>query len=317
VGVAPGVDKLVSVRVAAACGQIGNDDLITAMKWIVDNASLPAVANLSLGSEQPAGPSDEDVEDEIDAAIQAGIVVVVSAGNNQSDACDYSPSRMADVITVAASDSTDSFAASYPDGPTGSNFGPCVDLLAPGVGVVSAAAHVNQDTTCTNCTVSWSGTSMAAPHVSGIAAIILEEYPALTPAQVKDTILARSTVGKLSGLPSGTPDRLAFTPRLLLGGIDGPDLVWDTASYEWNAEHEGGDFTYAFEWSRRWRLHDWTGPWHVVGTEDKLELEIGWGSPDFELRLKVWSGSQQVTDLQYVTVLCEVECVQFIPHPPG
>jgi len=313
VGVAPGVDKLVSVRVAAACGGISSDDMITAMKWVVANASLPAVVNLSLESDDP----DEDVEDEIDAAIQAGIVVVAAAGNEASDACSYSPARMPDVITVAASDSTDSFAASYPNGPGGSNFGSCVDLLAPGVGVVSAAAHINEDTTCTSCTVSFSGTSMAAPHVSGIAALLLEEYPQLTPAQVKDTILARSTVGVLSGLPSGTPDRLAFTPRLLVGGIEGPDVVWDTASYEWDAEHEGGDFTYAFEWSRRWMMPGWTGPWHSVGTDDKLELEIGSGSTDFELRLQIWSGSQELTDFQYVTVLCEFECIESAPHPPG
>lgn len=131
------------------------------------NPSKPMVINMSLGA---PGTSTE-IRNAVDEAVAAGIVVVVAAGNQGVNACNYSPAFVPNAITVGALDQQDVR-------PTWSNFGSCVDLSAPGVSIVSASFMNDRSATIL------SGTSMAAPHVAGAAALYLQANPSWTPAQV-------------------------------------------------------------------------------------------------------------------------------------
>ncbi len=192
-GVAKGA-TVVPVRVLDCNGSGYNSDVIAGLDWIVAHhpAGTPAVANLSLG-----GAASSAVDTAIQAVMNDGVTAVVAAGNSAVDACGGSPARVPGAITVAASDSADR-QASF------SNFGSCVDLYAPGVGITSTY-H-----TSATATASMSGTSMAAPHAAGAAAVLLSQDPALSPAQVAGTLVSNTTAGVITGATSGTPNRLLF-----------------------------------------------------------------------------------------------------------
>jgi subtilisin family serine protease len=185
---------VIPVRVLGCNGSGYNSDVIAGLDWVASNhqTGTPAVANLSLGSTASAL-----VDAAVQGAIDDGVTVVVAAGNSAADACNSSPARVHDAITVAASDSTDR-QASF------SNFGSCVDLYAPGVAIKSAGI------TSTTATVTMSGTSMASPHTAGAAAAILSLSPALTPAAVSSGLIAGSTPNVVTAASPGTPNRLLF-----------------------------------------------------------------------------------------------------------
>jgi hypothetical protein len=176
-GVAKSV-TIVPVRVFA-CGvaQTPTSVIIAALAWIAadHDAGESAVANLSLG-----GPADAALDAAVNAVIADGVTVVVAAGNEATDACTVSPARVAGAVTVGAVDSSD-LLASF------SNRGSCVDLLAPGVSIVSSSYLA------ANGLRLMSGTSMASPHVAGAAALLLAEQPGLTPAQASATLTSRAT----------------------------------------------------------------------------------------------------------------------------
>ncbi|WP_236557621.1 S8 family peptidase [Arthrobacter sp. 9AX] len=192
-GVAKGA-TVVPVRVLDCNGSGYNSDVVAGLDWVAANhaAGTPAVVNLSLG-----GGASTAVDAAIQAVINDGVTAVVAAGNSAADACTSSPARVPGAVTVAASDSEDR-QASF------SNFGSCVDLYAPGVGITSASY------TSASATVSMSGTSMASPHVAGAAALLLSQNPALTPAQVAGALTSNATAGVVSGITGGTPNRLLF-----------------------------------------------------------------------------------------------------------
>lgn len=176
-GVAPGA-TVVPVRILDCDGSGTSTALDAAVEWIVDRHDnrTPAVANLSL-----IGPASDALDDAVLRMIDDGITVIVAAGNLGVDACSLSPARVPEVITVAASDQNDTR-------PTWSNFGPCVDLHAPGDRVTSLAPDGG--------TSLRSGTSIASPHVAGAAALILAENPDATPAEVSAQLnaAARSVI---------------------------------------------------------------------------------------------------------------------------
>jgi subtilisin family serine protease len=173
-GVAKGV-ALVSVRVFGCTGSTPFETIVAAVDWVTGNAVRPAVVNMSLG-----GPASAIADEAVANSIASGITYVLSAGNSNIDACNQSPARVPEAITVGATDAADT-RASF------SNWGGCVDLFAPGVSIQSAWY------TSATATTSLSGTSMAAPHVTGAVAQILSDQPSLTPTAISDLLFRRST----------------------------------------------------------------------------------------------------------------------------
>lgn len=191
-GVAKGV-RLHSVRVLDCAGSGTISGVIAGVDWVRINAQRPAVANMSLG-----GGASSALDTAVNNTINTGITFTLAAGNSNQNACNFSPARVAAGITVGATTSTDA-RASY------SNFGSCLDLFAPGSSVTSA--WHNSDT----ATNTISGTSMAAPHVAGVAALLLQGSPSASPTTVRNTIVANSTTGLVSSPGRGSPSRLLFT----------------------------------------------------------------------------------------------------------
>lgn len=202
-GVAKAV-RLVSVRVLDCSGNGDASGFLAGLDWMVKNhqRGAPAVANMSLVFNGKSSAVDTAVQN----AIGDGITIAVAAGNNGqlvndllgwSDACDYSPSDVTSALTVAATDSSDA-RADY------SNTGSCVDLFAPGSDITSDWY------TSSTAVATESGTSMATPHVAGAAAVYLSSHRSATPAQVSSALLKAATSGRISGVPSDTPNLLLF-----------------------------------------------------------------------------------------------------------
>jgi subtilisin family serine protease len=187
-GVAKGV-RLVAVRVLDCAGTGDTAQLVAGIDFVAANAAGPAVANLSLGGE--ASPA---VDAAAARAIAAGVTFVAASGNEGVDACGTSPGRVAAAVTVGATDRDDTR-------PDFSNFGRCVDIFAPGVDILSAGLDGDR------ATATLSGTSMAAPHVAGAAALLLSAQPNLTPQQVAARLAGNATPGVVLG-PVGSPNRL-------------------------------------------------------------------------------------------------------------
>lgn len=196
---------LVPVRALACDGSGYTSDVIAGLDWIAaqHQTGTPAVANLSIG-----GFTSSAMDSAVNGLINDGVTVVAAAGNSKMDACDRSPARVPAALTVAASDSADR-QASF------SNYGRCVDLYAPGVGITSAWKDSD------SASASLSGTSMSTPHVVGAAAAVLSVSPTLTPAEVSARLLAQADSGKISGATTGTPNLLLYADPFL-GTSDAP-----------------------------------------------------------------------------------------------
>lgn len=191
-GVAKGV-TLVPVRVLDCTGSGAYSGVIAGIDWVANSNLRPAVANLSLG-----GGTSAALDAAIAGAVSEGVTVVVAAGNSNADACNYSPSRAPSAITVGATTSSDA-RASY------SNYGSCLDIFAPGSSITSAW---NTSDVATN---SISGTSMASPHVAGVAALVLEGKPSSSPASVASFLTSSASLNKLTSIGAGSPNRLVYS----------------------------------------------------------------------------------------------------------
>ena len=194
-GVAKAV-TLVPVKVLDCNGVTNATNVAIGLDWIIEDheAGEPAVLNASIG-----GPANSFVDGKFQEAINDGITVVIAAGNEYDVACSYSPGRLPAAITVAATNIND-FSPNF------SNYGTCVDVFAPGVDITSAWI------TSSTATATINGTSMAAPHVAGAAALILQRTPTLTPAQVAAQIVQDATIGAVDNEGTGSPNRLLYVP---------------------------------------------------------------------------------------------------------
>lgn len=188
-GVAKGA-TLHPVRVLDCNGSGSNSGVIAGIDWVAGNHIKPAVANMSLG-----GANSDALDIAVRAAINAGVTFVVAAGNDNVDACSGSPNRVAEAVTVGSTSSNDA-RSSF------SNKGSCVDIFAPGSSITSSWYQSDTDTNTI------SGTSMAAPHVAGAAALLLAQNPSAAPAAVFAQLISDGVNGKLSSLGTGSPNLL-------------------------------------------------------------------------------------------------------------
>jgi subtilisin family serine protease len=184
--------QLRGVKVFDCQGRTGSGTVVAAIDWVRLNRQNPAVANMSLG-----GPASSATNTATNNLSNSGVVVVVAAGNENQNACNVSPASATGAITVASSDRTDT-KSSF------SNWGSCVNIYAPGS---SITAPWIGSTTATNTI---SGTSMASPHVAGLAALIKETNQSASHAAVRDWILNNATTNVIKSNVSGTPNRLIF-----------------------------------------------------------------------------------------------------------
>jgi aqualysin 1 len=191
-GVAKGV-SITPVRVLDCAGSGAWSGVIAGIDYVANSTLRPAVANMSLG-----GGISSTVDAAVAGAVAKGVVLVVAAGNNGADACNYSPARTPSAITVGATTGID-YRASY------SNFGRCVDIFAPGHSITSAW---NTSATASNTI---GGTSMASPHVAGVAALALAANPTATPADVVAFLTSTATPNRLTLGDAASPNLLLYS----------------------------------------------------------------------------------------------------------
>ncbi|GAA4256971.1 hypothetical protein GCM10022255_071950 [Dactylosporangium darangshiense] len=193
-GTAKGV-QLVAVRVLGCNGSGTTAQVAAGIDWVTANAVKPAVANMSLG-----GGADPTLDSALNTSISSGVTYAVAAGNgddfgNPLNACNFSPARVAAAITVGATDSSDNRAYF-------SNYGSCLDIFAPGVGITSAWNTSN------TASKTIDGTSMATPHVTGAAALVAAANPSWTPQQIRDYLVNNATNGVVVDPGTGSPNKL-------------------------------------------------------------------------------------------------------------
>jgi serine protease len=249
-GVAKGV-KLVAVKVFDSTGGEADDATVLAGIdfSIADHQANPgpAVINMSLG-----GEASDVLDAGVKKASESGIVVVVAAGNDNADACKYSPAREPSMITVgsmASGDRKSSF----------SNWGTCVDVLAPGSRVTSASNRGSGSATM-------DGTSMASPHVAGVAAVVLSAHPEFTVEQAAEFIKTTAQKDAISGFRNGTPNLLA-------------SLVWNVP------KPQAGE-----PWSGSYTQSGMSGAGYLFPTESGIEA-VADNTLSAQMRPGSWFGS--------------------------
>jgi hypothetical protein len=184
---------LTPVRVLDCQGSGTWSGVIAGIDWVANSPLRPAVANMSLG-----GGLSTALNAAVARAVARGVTMVVAAGNDNANACNYSPAREPSAITVGASTSSDA-RASY------SNYGSCVDIFAPGNNITSSWNTAN------DATNTISGTSMATPHVAGVAALVAQANPGASPATIASYIVSTATTNHLAMIGPGSPNRLLYS----------------------------------------------------------------------------------------------------------
>jgi len=191
-GVAPAA-AVRSVKVLSDQGSGSWSWSYSALDWLAVSSTRPAVASMSLGG----SGTQQAMADAVDATVNAGVVVVVAGGNSNSDACNFSPAFVPSAITVGSTTSRDA-RSSF------SNYGACTNIWAPGSDIVSAS-HTSD-----GGSRSLSGTSMACPHVSGGAALLLSASPTMKPSAVLAQLTADAAKDAISDLKSGDVNVLLY-----------------------------------------------------------------------------------------------------------
>lgn len=276
-GVAKGV-RLAGVRVLDCAGSGTWSGVIAGVDFVTYTHDGPSVANMSLG-----GGFSQALNDAVSESIAQGVVYSLAAGNSNADACNTSPASTPAALTVAATDSTDTRAWF-------SNYGSCVDVFAPGVSITSAW---NSGTSATNTI---SGTSMAAPHVAGLAAQFLQANPSATQSVVNQVFKATAASGVVTN-PAGSPNLLARRWNGVLSGTGAssyhPDGGWwyqANSGYvrAWLTGTVGADTDLHLE---RWNGSAWVTVASSASVTEKEKLVYSASAGYYRLRGYAWSGA--------------------------
>lgn len=319
----------------ASGGITRTSEAVDGIGWLMHNARKPAVANISFTSCQKrvvipppctgprcdikieATPSTDttsiecvpNINEALDQAVRdlvsSGVPVVVAAGNDKSDSCYTSPARLSEVITVGATNSSD--APWEEDRDKGSNHGSCVDLFAPGADIRVAWANP------ANFTSSGSGTSLAAPFVTGAVALHLERVPNATPAAAKIAMIDNATKGVLSNLKAGSPNRLLFATAPLQAAFEGPTHLDTAGTYKWTAKPRGDVGHYSSHWYKRWYFpaDSGRGPEVDLGPGPTVTLTVGEDDHLFELELRITARQQTAIHKRIIMSPCHrTVCIQ-------
>ena len=181
------------VRVLDCSGSGSTSGVIAGVDWVRLNHIAPAVANMSLG-----GGVSTALDTAVNNLSNAGVTIAVAAGNSNANACNSSPARAVNAITVGSTTTSDA-RSSF------SNFGTCLDLFAPGSSILSAWFTSN------TATATLSGTSMASPHVAGVAALYKQANPSASSTTIRNAIVNNATTGVVTNAGSGSPNRLLYS----------------------------------------------------------------------------------------------------------
>ena len=233
-----------SVRVNGCNDDIWVSDMTAGVDWVTGNHIAPAVMNVSMGA---TNLHDDIFPGSVNTAVKnaknAGVFVVVAAGNGNTDACSWAPANAMEVVTVGATDSTGWRSTNWPNG-QGSNWGGCVDLFAPGSNITAARASINGG----GVWPIYSGTSFAAPFVAGVGALLRQQYPNDTPDQLAKMI----TDGAMDFVHNSNSSnhyllysQLPVAPYVR---ISGPSAVPAGALCQWTAEAKGGRGPFTYQW---------------------------------------------------------------------
>ena len=286
-GVAKGV-SLYGVRVLDCYGSGSWSGVIAGVDWVTYYHAKPAVANMSLG-----GYSDYAVDQAVRNSIAAGVTYSLAAGNESTDACTRSPAGVREGITVGATDPSDT-RASF------SNYGDCVDVFAPGVDIMSAyVAPTPPPDPCypysqgqaqrpidpcylepmnagaaSYGTTTMSGTSMAAPHVAGVAALYLQGDPGASPARVRDMIHYNSTLWAVQNAGPGSPPHMLYSwtgarQKVAFRTYDGVHYLQATS---YGGSTVNATPSWALAWEQFW-LMDLNGG--VLNAGDPVNIKTG------------------------------------------
>src|SRR5688572_20676674 len=191
-----GVSKsslLRGVRVLDCSGSGSTSGVIAGVDWVRQNHIAPAVANMSLG-----GGASTSLDTAVNNLHNANVTIAVAAGNSNANACNSSPARAANAITTGSTTTTDA-RSSF------SNFGTCLDIFAPGSGILSSTS--SSDTS----TATFSGTSMASPHVAGVAALYKQANPGASSTTIRNAIVNNATTNVVTNAGTGSPNRLLYS----------------------------------------------------------------------------------------------------------
>jgi subtilisin family serine protease len=269
-GVAKSV-QLVPVRVLDCGGSGTTSGVAAGVDWVTANHHSPAVANMSLG-----GSASTALDQAVANSINAGVSYAIAAGNGNflgiaQDACNYSPARVPAAMTIGATTKTDAKTS-------WSNYGSCVDWFAPGSAIKSAWIGSN---TATNTI---SGTSMATPHTTGVAALYLEANPAATPQQVRDALYNAATKGVVTSASTAN-NHLLYTPPAGFGVVTPPANQTPTAAFTYSCTDLSCTFTDGSSDSdgtiatRSWNFGDGTSstatnPSHTYGAASTYTVSL-------------------------------------------